>query len=54
MAEPVRVGVVGLGIRGFWLSHVARQCAETQLVAMADMREDMLALAREKFPGVEL
>jgi len=54
MPEPVRVGVVGLGIRGFWLSHLARQCAETELVAMADLREDMLDLAREKFPGVAL
>jgi len=52
VSEPVRVGVVGLGIRGFWLSHLARQCAETELVAMADLREDMLDLAREKFPGV--
>jgi predicted dehydrogenase len=54
MPEPVRVGVVGLGIRGFWLSHLARQCSETELVAMADLRDDMLGIAREKFPGVDL
>jgi len=54
MPEPIRLGVVGLGIRGFWLSHLARQCPETELVAMADLREDMLHLAREKFPGVGL
>jgi len=54
MAEPIRVGVVGLGIRGFWLSHLARQRPETDLTAMADLRPDMLEMAREKFPGVEL
>ncbi len=54
MSQPVRIGVVGLGIRGFWLSHLVRQCAETELVAMADLREDMLQIAREKFPGVAL
>jgi predicted dehydrogenase len=54
MSEPIRVGVVGLGIRGFWLSHLVRQCAETELVAMADLREDMLQIAREKFPGAAL
>jgi len=54
MSEPVRIGVVGLGIRGFWLSHLARQCAETELVAMADLREDMRGIAREKFPGAAL
>ena len=46
--------MVGLGIRGFWIAHMARECPEIELVAMADMKEEMLAIAREKFPGVAL
>ena len=52
--KPVRVGVVGLGIRGFWISYAASQCPEVELVAMADMQESMLETARAKFPGVAL
>lgn len=50
----MRIGVVGLGIRGFWLAHCVRECPETELVALADVQEQMLDIAREKFPGIEL
>ncbi len=54
MIEPLRMGVVGLGIRGFHLAHLITRIQETELVAMADMQDKMLDIAREKFPGVEL
>lgn len=50
----MKIGVVGLGIRGFWLSHCVRECPDTELTAMADMQPGMLNIAKEKFPGVEL
>lgn len=50
----MRMGLVGLGIRGFWVAHLVREGAETELVAVADLREDLRALAREKLPGVEV
>lgn len=54
MSEPLKVGVVGLGIRGFWVAHMTRGCPETRLVAMADMRPEILDIARDKFPDVDL
>jgi len=54
MPEPLKVGVVGLGIRGFWVAHITRGCQETRLVAVADMRPEIREVAREKFPDVEL
>lgn len=54
MAEPLKVGVVGLGIRGFWIAQMAYEGEATQLVAMADFDESKLDLAREHFPNVAL
>lgn len=54
MAEPLKVGVVGLGIRGFWIAEMARTGEETELVAMADFDPEKLELAREHFPDVAL
>lgn len=54
MAQPLQVGVVGLGIRGFWIAEMARTGAETELVAMADFDASRLEVAREHFPGVAL
>lgn len=54
MASEVKFGVVGLGIRGFWLSHLISQSEGVKLTAMADLNPQMLDLAREKFPGVAL
>ena len=54
MAAPLRVGVVGLGIRGFWIAYLAQTGPETALVALADMNPEMLDIAREKFPGAAL
>jgi len=54
MAQPLQVGVVGLGIRGFWIAEMARTGAETELVAMADFDASRLEIAREHFPGVAL
>lgn len=48
--EPVRVGVVGMGIRGMWIAQMAREGAETELVAIADMDPRMLGIAREAYP----
>ncbi|MBP8953860.1 MAG: Gfo/Idh/MocA family oxidoreductase [Armatimonadetes bacterium] len=50
--EPVRVGVVGLGIRGLWIARMANEGAETELVAVADMNPEMLDIARQMFPDV--
>lgn len=54
MAETLKVGVVGLGIRGFWIAQMAYEGEATQLVAMADFDESKLDLAREHFPNVAL
>ncbi len=54
MAEPLRVGVVGLGIRGFWIAEMARAGEATELVAMADLDPEKLDLAREHFEGVAM
>ncbi len=50
--EPVRIGVVGLGVRGHWVAHLVRDGASTELVAVADLDPQMLDLARRTFPGV--
>jgi predicted dehydrogenase len=54
VAEPLKTGVVGLGIRGFWLAEMTRTGEETELVAMADFDEEKLDIAREHFPGVAM
>lgn len=54
MDSRVRVGVVGLGIRGFWVAHLARNCPEMELVGMADMNGAMREIAADKFPGITL
>ena len=54
MDQPLKVGVVGLGIRGFWIAEMTRAGEATELVAMADFDESRLDLAREHFPGVDL
>ena len=54
MAEPLKVGVVGLGIRGFWIAQMAYEGEATELVAMADFDETKLDIAREHFPGVTM
>jgi len=50
MAEPLRVGVVGLGIRGFWIAQMASEGQHTRLVALADMDASRRDLALEHFP----
>jgi predicted dehydrogenase len=52
--EPLRLGVVGLGIRGFWLAHLARTLPATRLVAVADLRAEMRAEAARVFPDVKV
>ena len=54
MAEPLKVGVVGLGIRGFWIAQMAHEGEETTLVAMADLDPSKLDIAREHFEGVTM
>jgi len=54
VAEPLKVGVVGLGIRGFWIAQMAYEGEATELVAMADFDESKLDLARDHFPDVGL
>ena len=54
MSEPLKVGVVGLGIRGFWIAEMTRAGDETELVGMADLDSAKLDMAREHFPDVEL
>ncbi len=54
MSEPLKVGVVGLGIRGFWLAQMTHEGEATQLVAMADLDPEKLDLAREHFEDVEM
>lgn len=51
---PVRVGVVGLGIRGLWIARMASEGTETELVAVADMNPDMRDIARQMFPEIAL
>lgn len=52
--EPLGVGVVGLGVRGFWLSHLARVQPGTRLVAVADLRPDMREHAARLFPDAAI
>jgi predicted dehydrogenase len=51
MPEPLKVGVVGLGIRGFWIARMANEGDATQLSAVADMNPRMLEIAEMLFPG---
>lgn len=52
--ESVKVGVVGLGIRGLWIARMANEGTETELVAVADMNPAMRDIARQMFPDVAL
>jgi len=52
MPEQLKVGVVGLGIRGLWLARMASEGAHTQLQAVADMNPRMLDIARMMFPDI--
>jgi len=54
VAAPLAVGVVGLGIRGFWIAQMAREGKATELVAMADLDPEKLDIAREHFEGVAM
>lgn len=54
MADPLRLGVVGMGQRGLWIARMARDGAETELVALADMDPSMLQIAAQTCPGVAL
>ncbi|MGI5818385.1 MAG: Gfo/Idh/MocA family protein [Armatimonadota bacterium] len=54
MSAPLKVGVVGLGIRGFWLAEMTRAGEATKLVAMADLDPQKLEIAREHFEGVTM
>ena len=48
----IRVGVIGYGYWGPNLARNFSECADTTLVAIADAREERLADARRRFPGV--
>jgi len=52
MPEPLKVGVVGLGIRGFWIARMAHDGANTQLNAVADMNPRILEIAGMMFPDL--
>ncbi|MCC7492280.1 MAG: Gfo/Idh/MocA family oxidoreductase [Fimbriimonadaceae bacterium] len=51
---PLRVGVVGLGIRGLWLARLAADSPATELVALADLNPDMRDVGRQCFPTVTI
>lgn len=50
--RKIKVGVVGMGVRGVWIAQMAREGAETELTAIADMDPRMLKIAAEACPGV--
>ena len=52
MSDQLKVGVVGLGARGFWLARMANDGANTELKAVADMAPRMLEIAEMLFPGL--
>lgn len=54
MSSPLKVGVVGLGVRGLWLARMANDGAETELKAVADMNPKTLDIARMMFPDIEM
>jgi predicted dehydrogenase len=50
----IRVGVIGYG---YWGPNLVRNFAETpgmQVVAVADLKEDRLALVQQRSPGVKV
>ena len=52
--EPIKLGVIGYG---YWGPNLARNFYElpsSQLVAIADLREDQLKRAKSRYPGVIL
>ena len=53
MSDPLKIGVVGLGERGFWLARMANDGPATELKAVADMNPRMLEIARMLFPDVQ-
>lgn len=52
--EPLRVGVVGMGVRGLWIARMATDSPEAELMGLADMNPRMLEIAGMSFPGVPL
>jgi predicted dehydrogenase len=50
--EPLKMGVVGLGIRGFWIAHLIQEATGLELTAVADMNPETQKLAKGKFPGL--
>ncbi|NPV45733.1 MAG: Gfo/Idh/MocA family oxidoreductase [Armatimonadetes bacterium] len=50
--QTVKVGVVGMGVRGMWIAQMAREGAETELRAIADRDPRMLGIAAEAYPEV--
>ena len=49
MDEPVKIGVVGLGPRGLYLAGMFADRPGARVCAVADPREDQIAIARSKF-----
>src|SRR5882724_3801696 len=50
----IRIGVIGYG---YWGPNLVRnfvETPETQVVAVADMRQDRLDLVQRRYPGVEV
>ncbi|HJN16663.1 MAG TPA: Gfo/Idh/MocA family oxidoreductase, partial [Armatimonadota bacterium] len=54
MSEPLKVGVVGMGIRGIWISEMTRAGDATELVALADFDESKLDIVKLHFPDASL
>lgn len=51
--ERIRIGVIGYGARGSQITADAAGCANTQVVAVADIFTEQLERAKSKFPGVK-
>jgi predicted dehydrogenase len=49
MGEPMRIGVVGLRPRGLYLAGMFADRPGARVCAVADPREDQIAIARTKF-----
>jgi len=49
----VRIGVIGYGYWGPNLVRNFAEAADTQVIAVADMRSDRLQLAKRRYPGIE-
>lgn len=49
----VRIGVIGYGYWGPNLVRNFAEAADTQVIAVADMRSDRLQLAKRRYPGID-